>query len=70
MTYRATTALPYDDRERATAGLRGHLRLMTAANGAVPDWSTLQVDGPTEAVDRHGATWFEWTATVGPDDTA
>ncbi|MGY1736337.1 hypothetical protein [Geodermatophilus sp. SYSU D00684] len=62
--YWATTALPYDDRERATAGLRGQLRLMAFADGVTPDWSELTVEGPTEAVGRHDVVWFEWTATV------
>ncbi|MGY1830150.1 hypothetical protein ACI8AA_06920 [Geodermatophilus sp. SYSU D01180] len=64
MTYRATTALPYDDRDRATAGLRGQLRLMAIADGASSDWSTMVVTGPEEAVGRHGVVWFEWSATV------
>ncbi|MGY1730139.1 hypothetical protein ACI798_01365 [Geodermatophilus sp. SYSU D01045] len=68
MTYRATTALPYDDRERATAGLRGQLRLIAIADEAVPDWSSLTVEGPTKAVGRHGVVWFEWAATAEAQD--
>lgn len=64
MTYRAVTALPYDHLERATAGLRGHLRLIAADDGVTPDWSTLQVSGPTRSLDGRGHTWFEWIATV------
>ncbi len=63
-TYQAATALPYDDLVRATAGLRGQLRLMAIADGATPDWSTLALDGPGAAVGRHGVVWFEWSATV------
>ncbi len=62
--YRAAAALPYNDRERATAGLRGQLLLIAVAADAVPDWSTLTVEGPVEAVGLHGRTWYEWTATV------
>ncbi len=68
MTYRAATALPHNHRERAEAGLRGQLRLMAASDGAVPDWSTMIVEGPTEALGLHGAVWFEWVATVEAED--
>lgn len=64
MEYRAAAALPYDDRERATAGLQGQLRLIAGCDGLTPDWTTLSVDGPTEAQGVQGRTWFEWTATV------
>ncbi|MGK5113400.1 MULTISPECIES: hypothetical protein [unclassified Geodermatophilus] len=64
MQYRAATALPYNDRQRATAGLRGQLRLIAGADGTVPDWSTLVVEGPEEALAAHGRMWFEWTATA------
>ena len=57
-------ALPYEHVERATAGLRGRLQLMAADDGAVPDWSTLTVTGPTTSLDARGRTWFESTATV------
>ena len=33
----------------------------------LPDWTTLVIDGPTEAVGMHGRTWFEWRATVVAD---
>ncbi len=62
--YVAAAALPYADRERATAGLRGQLRLMALAAAATPDWSTLSVTGPTEVLGARSRTWFEWTATV------
>jgi hypothetical protein len=62
--YKAAAALPYDDRHRATSGLRGQLRVMAACVGATPDWATLAVEGPTETPGAHGRTWFEWTATV------
>jgi hypothetical protein len=60
----ARAAYPYVDRERAAAGLRGELRLMALADGATPDWTTLAVEGPVEALGLHGRTWYEWTATV------
>jgi len=64
MEYRAAAAYPYVNRERATAGLRGQLRLLAGDDGAACDWSTLLVEGPTEATGMHGRAWFEWTATV------
>ena len=67
MTYRAAAALPYSDTARATAGLRGRLRIMALADGAHPDWSTLRVAGPVEVPDLRGRAWFEWTATVEAD---
>jgi hypothetical protein len=62
--YRAAAALPYDDRERATAGLRGQLRLTAFADGVTADWSTMVVEGPTEVVGRHDVLWFEWSGAV------
>ncbi len=62
--YRASAALPYYNHERAILGLRGQLRLMALANGAVPDWTTLCVNGPTKVPGLYGAVWFEWSATV------
>jgi hypothetical protein len=62
--YRAAAALPFDDRDRVTAGLRGQLQVMAAAAGADPDWSTLRVDGPARRSEQHGAGLSEWTATV------
>ncbi len=64
VTYRAAAALPYNDRNRATAGLRGQLRLMATADGATLDWSTVAVEGPVTSTGLHGAMWFEWTASV------
>jgi hypothetical protein len=64
MTYRAVAVLPYEHLERATAGLRGRLRLMAVADGVMPDRSTLQVSGPATSLDGRGRTWFESTATV------
>jgi hypothetical protein len=37
---------------------------MALAEGATPDWSTMVVDGPIEAVGRHGVAWIEWAAIV------
>ncbi len=68
MIYRAAAALPYPDRDRATAGLRGQLRLMVLAGGTTPDWSTLIVEGPVETPGLHGRVWFEWSASVEADD--
>lgn len=70
MTYRAAAALPYDNLERATAGLRGQLRLMAAIDGATPDWSTLALEGPVETQGLHGRTWYEWAATVEAREAA
>ena len=66
MTFSATAALPYDHLERATAGLRGRLRLMITDDtcAASPDWDTLVVTGPTTSQDARGRTWFEWIGTV------
>lgn len=68
ITYKAAAALPYDDRERAATGLRGQLRLMAIAGGAIPDWSTLEVAGPTELRGLNGDTWFEWHGSVRARD--
>ncbi|MDP9359638.1 MAG: hypothetical protein M3R02_30995 [Chloroflexota bacterium] len=64
MIYEAAAVYPYEDRERATSGLRGQLRLMAIADGGNLDWTSLTVEGPTTAPGPHGATWFEWRATV------
>jgi hypothetical protein len=68
MLYRAAAALPNANREQATAALRDQLRVIAAAVGRVPDWTTLLVDGPTEVPGWHGRSWFEWTATVSVED--
>ena len=62
--YRAAAAVPFDDRDRVIAGLRGQLRVMAAAAGADPDWSTLRVQGPVERGSDHDTGLSEWTATV------
>ena len=66
MTFTASAAYPYPaHRERVTAGLRAQLRGNVASAAAgMPDWSTLAIDGPTQAVGRHGVVWYQWTATV------
>jgi hypothetical protein len=64
MTYQAVAVLPYEHLERATAGLRGRLRLIAADDGVIPDWSTLRVTGPETSLDGRGRTWFEWTTVV------
>ena len=74
MIYRAAAALPNDNRDRATLGLRGQLRLMALAGDGMPDWSTLTVAGPSAVVGARGRTWYEWRATlvvdggISPDD--
>lgn len=64
MIYRAAAAYPYIDGQRATTGLRAQLRLMALAGGGSPDWSTLVVEGPTQAPGSQDRGWYEWTATV------
>lgn len=64
MTYRAKTALPYQDQVRAVSGLRGHLRKVAGDDGATVDWSTLRIDGPHEVVGANAVVWYEWTAIV------
>ena len=66
--YRAETALPYYDHERATAGLRGQLRLMSLDDGCAPEWQTMLVEGPVKSVGRHGVVRFKWTATVQAEE--
>lgn len=66
MEYRATVALPYDDLERATSGLRTELHYALALVDRMADWSTLHVQGPTEVQGASGRTWYRWTASVEP----
>jgi hypothetical protein len=68
MLYRAAAALPNANRKQATAALRGQLRVIAAAVGRTPDWTTLLVDGPTEVPGWQGQSLFEWTATVSVED--
>jgi hypothetical protein len=65
-TFTATTALPHEHLDRATAGLRAELRhgLLDVDPSAIPDWSTLVVTGPFTAADGRGRTWFEYVATI------
>jgi hypothetical protein len=62
--FTARTALPYLDEVRAVLGLRGELQEQAAAHWQVPDWSTLELMGPTEVVGASGRTWYRWVATV------
>ena len=64
MIYQAAVALPHDDRVVATDQLQRQLRVMAAAAGATPDWTTLAVTGPTDMPDAEAWTRFEWTASV------
>ena len=66
MTVAATTALPYEHLERATAGLRAELRqkLLAVDVHRMPDWDTFTVTGPREFIDLRGRTWYEYQATV------
>jgi hypothetical protein len=57
-------ALPYDNLDRATRSLRGELRHALALVDEAPDWSTLEMKGPTEVKGVSGRTWYRWTATV------
>lgn len=69
MIYRTTATYPsLVDAERAIAALRGNLRVTAARDGALPDWSTLRVTGPTEVIGARGIVWWEWTATVDTQD--
>jgi hypothetical protein len=65
VTFHATVAHPYSDRERAVAGLREELRQVAArASAGAPDWSSLVVGEPHEITDAHSRTWYVWLATV------
>lgn len=70
--HESSVTLPFDDFERATAALRGELRLAAAYGGSlVPDWETLEVTGPDQSTDDRGRSWFTWSAAVEtlPDRT-
>ncbi len=69
MTYQAAAALPYNDRVRVVADLRGQLRLMALADGATPDWSTMTVEGPVEVTGLHGAPGTSGRPRSRPDAT-
>lgn len=64
MIYQAAVAMPLDDSAVATGRLQGQFRIMAAAVGATPDWSTLDVTGPTETPGDPAGGLFEWTARV------
>jgi hypothetical protein len=71
----ATTALPYEHLERATAGLRAELRqkLLAVDVHQMPDWGTFTVTEPRELTDLRGRSWYEYRAAVetsGPFDRA
>ncbi len=73
VTVAATTALPYEHLERATAGLRAALRqkLLAVDVHQMPDWDAFTVTGPREFTDLRGRSWYEYRATVktsGPFD--
>jgi hypothetical protein len=63
-TVSATTSLPYEHVERATAGLRAELRYKLLDLGAAPDWSTLEVGGPVTTLDGRRRPWFEYRASM------
>lgn len=69
MILRAAAALPFDDRERAIDVLRDQLRVMAAAEGGTPDWTTLTVAGPSEMAAAEEETRFEWAASVAVHGT-
>jgi hypothetical protein len=60
----ATTALPYENLARATAGLRGQLRLQLLEECRTADWNTFTVMSPTRVLDDRGRPWFEYRGTV------
>jgi|tagenome__1003787_1003787.scaffolds.fasta_scaffold19984154_2 hypothetical protein len=62
--FEASTALPYEHLERATAGLRAQLRAQLLEQGATPDWSTFEVTGPTTSPDGLDRPWFKYRASV------
>jgi hypothetical protein len=66
VVYQASTSLPHDNLERATAGLRAEYRhrMLDAGDPGLPDWSTLAVTGPKIAADERGRPWFTWTVRV------
>lgn len=73
MTFRATTVLPYDNLDRATAGLRAERRrqLMFADVHAMPVWDSFEVTGADPVTDARERMWFEYRASVesrGPFD--
>lgn len=63
-TFSATVSLPFNDLPRATAALRGWLRLYATEAGGSPDWYTMTVAAEPSEVDSHSRTWFCWSATV------
>jgi hypothetical protein len=65
-TVSATTSLPYEHVERATAGLRAKLRYKLLDLGTAPDWSTLKVSGPVTTIDGMGRPWFEYRVRAEP----
>lgn len=66
MKFTASTSLPYQHLERATAGLTAELRrqLVAADLHEMPNWESVQVTGPVEFTDLRGQTWYEYRATV------
>jgi hypothetical protein len=64
--FSASTALPYEHLERATAELGTELRrhMLAADVHAMPRWETFSVTGPREFTDLRGRTWYEYRATV------
>src|SRR5215213_676995 len=65
LKFKATTALPYDHLQRATASPRAELReKVAAAQAGEPDWATLAVDGPWETTAAHRRKPYKRRATV------
>ena len=52
------------------AVLRAELRHRAVEAGALPDWSTFAVTGPTKMSGARGRSGFEWRATVRERDVA
>jgi hypothetical protein len=61
VTVAASTALPYQHLERATAGLRAELRqkLLAGEVHQMPEWDTFTVTGPRQFTDLRGRTWVQ-----------
>jgi hypothetical protein len=65
VVFSESAVLPAADLERATAGLRGALRLTIAeATTELPDWTTLVVVGPNAVPGPGGRAWCRYTASV------
>jgi hypothetical protein len=64
--FSATTTLPYEHLDRATAGLQAELRrqVLAADVHTLPRWDTFAVTGPRQFEDARGRAWYEYRAWV------